>query len=140
MGEFCLAKEISHQDTKSRMCWNCSKQPHDSSSKSKFKNIENVFDCREAHANDHSVDNSIKRLVKVFVVVEDKAHKEKLAEFFNKRHLKEGVKELLDDIIFFSEYPQVDGIADGQCDNRANATIDKTYNEQAKRLPLVLVL
>ena len=140
MSEFCFAQEISHQNTKSGMCRNCSKQPHDSRSKSKFKNIKNVFDCSEAHANDHRVDNSIKRFVEVFIVVENKPYKEELAEFFDKRHLKEGVKELLNDIIFFCEDPQVDGIADGHCNYRANTTVDKTYNEQAKWLPLVLVL
>lgn len=140
MGEFCLAQEIPHQNTKSCMCRNSSKQSHYSSSESKFKNIKNIFDCSEAHANDHSVDNSIKRFVEVFVVVENKPHKEELAEFFNKCHLEEGVKKLLDDIIFFCEDPKVDGIADGHCDYRANATVDKTYNEQAEWLPLVLVL
>ncbi len=140
MSEFCLAQEISHQDTKSRMCRNCSKQSHYSSSESKFKNIKDIFDCSEAHANDHSVDNSIKRFIEVFVVVENKPHKEELAEFFNKCHLEEGVKKLLDDIIFFCEDPKVDWIADGHCDYRANATVDKTYNEQAEWFSLVLVL
>ena len=140
MSEFCLAKEISHQDTKGGMCRNCSKQSHYSSSESKFKNIKDIFDGSEAHANDHSVDNSIKRFVEVFVIVENKPHKEELAEFFNKCHLEEGVKKLLDHIIFLCEDPKVDGIADRHCDYRANATVDKTYNEQAQWFPLVLVL
>lgn len=140
MGEFCLAQEIAHQDTKSRMRRNCSKQSQYSGCESKFKNIQDIFYCSKAHAYDYSVDNSIKWFVEVFIVVENKPHKEELAELFNKRHFEKGIKELLDDIIFFCEDPKVDGIADGQGDYRADATVDKTYNEQAERLPFVLVL
>lgn len=140
MGEFRLSQEISHEDSKGSMCRYSGKQSQNASSEPILKNINDVFYRGEPHADDHCVDDSIKRLIEVPVVVEYKPDKNELAEFLNESYFKKCIKELLNNVIFFCEDQKVNWIADKKCNDGAYTTVDETDNEQAKRLSFVLVL
>ena len=103
MREFCFAQEVTHEDTKCRMRWNGSEQSHNAGSEAKLKNVKDIFNGGETHTNDHRINNSVKRFVEIFIVEENKSHKNELTEFFNKGHFEERVKELLDNIILLGE-------------------------------------
>ena len=103
MREFGFAKEVTHEDTECRMRGNSSEQSHNAGSEAKLKHIKDVFDSGETHADDDGINNSIEGFVEIFVVKKYKSHKNELTELFDKCYLEEGVKELLDNVILFSE-------------------------------------
>ena len=101
MGEFGLAEEVTHKYSKRRMRRDSCKQSEDASGETKLKNVNEIFHRGKPHADDDGIDNSIERFIEVFIVEKDKSHKNKLAELFDKGYFEEGVKELLDNVIFF---------------------------------------
>src|SRR3954452_15759143 len=94
MGEFCLAQKISHQHSEHSMSRDSGEHSKYSCSKSVLKHINDIFCCGESHTHHDGIDDSIERLVKITIVIEDESKEDEFAELLNERHAEVSTYEV----------------------------------------------